>query len=157
VELLLTKFNKWLTTHLLSAEHDLVDGLRQNFNARAHWKRAIASARAIHRLGLGIRGNADVGPTLDISDEEDNDVNSLENGNTVLRRPTKELGDGMTSQWRSTPNFTEQTLHILSDEENHMGASTHLGCEGETMLSSNEDAHGDINTRMPGSLDILHL
>jgi calcium/calmodulin-dependent protein kinase I len=81
----------WLTTHLPSAEYDLVDGLRQNFNARTHWKRAIASARAIHRLGLGIRGNVDVGP-VDISDEED--VNSLEIGDAVL---TTELGDGTRS------------------------------------------------------------
>jgi hypothetical protein len=138
---------------LPSAEHDLVDGLRQNFNARAHWKRAIASARAIHRLGLGIRGNAYIGSTIDISDEEDNGANSHEIGNTVPRNPTKELGDGMTSQWHSIADSMQHTLHTLLDED-QMGASA---CEGETLPSSSEDVDRKINTRMPGSLDILHF
>ncbi|KAF8995951.1 kinase-like domain-containing protein [Cyathus striatus] len=41
----------WLTTHLPSTEHDLSTGLRENFDPRARWRSAIASARAITRLG----------------------------------------------------------------------------------------------------------
>ncbi|KAF5371388.1 hypothetical protein D9615_009696 [Tricholomella constricta] len=41
----------WLTTHKPSTEHDLSTGLREHFDPRARWRSAIASARAIHRLG----------------------------------------------------------------------------------------------------------
>ena len=41
---------QWLTTYSASNEHDLC-GLRENFNARARWKAAINSARAMHRFG----------------------------------------------------------------------------------------------------------
>jgi len=138
----------WLTTHL-SADHDLVDGLRQNFNARAQWKRAIASARAVHRLGLGIRGNAHVGPIIDISDEEDTDVNSLEIGNAVPATLMKEPGDHhMASQQHSTTHSMEQTLHTLWD-------GGHQECEDEIVLLSSEEAHRKkTDTKMPGSLDI---
>lgn len=44
----------WLTTHAASTEHDLGVGLRDHFDPRARWRSAIASARAIHRLGSGI-------------------------------------------------------------------------------------------------------
>ncbi|KAI0059845.1 Pkinase-domain-containing protein, partial [Artomyces pyxidatus] len=39
----------WLTTHNPSTEHDL-SGLRDNFNPRARWRSAIASARAVARF-----------------------------------------------------------------------------------------------------------
>ncbi|KZT40415.1 Pkinase-domain-containing protein [Sistotremastrum suecicum HHB10207 ss-3] len=40
----------WLTTHEPSTEHDLSQGLRENFNPRARWNSAINSVRALHRL-----------------------------------------------------------------------------------------------------------
>ena len=39
-----------MTTHEPSTEHDLSHGLRENFDARARWRAAIASARALYRL-----------------------------------------------------------------------------------------------------------
>ncbi|KAG7440583.1 Pkinase-domain-containing protein [Guyanagaster necrorhizus] len=44
----------WLTTHTANTEHDLGAGLRDHFDPRARWRSAIASARAIHRLGSNI-------------------------------------------------------------------------------------------------------
>ncbi|KAL0959300.1 hypothetical protein HGRIS_014564 [Hohenbuehelia grisea] len=41
----------WLTTYTPSKEHDLSTGLREHFNPRARWRSAIASARAVNRLG----------------------------------------------------------------------------------------------------------
>ncbi|KAJ7111133.1 CAMK/CAMK1 protein kinase [Mycena crocata] len=44
----------WLTTHEPSTEHDLAVGLRENFDAKARWKTAIAGARALGRLNSGL-------------------------------------------------------------------------------------------------------
>jgi calcium/calmodulin-dependent protein kinase I len=41
----------WLTNRSPSTTHDLSTGLRDNFNPRARWKSAIASARALSRFG----------------------------------------------------------------------------------------------------------
>ncbi|KAJ2915800.1 hypothetical protein MD484_g4617, partial [Candolleomyces efflorescens] len=41
----------WLTTHSASEAHDLSAGLRENFDPRARWRSAIASARAVSRFG----------------------------------------------------------------------------------------------------------
>lgn len=41
----------WLTTHKASTEHDVISGLRENFDARKRWRTAIMSARVINRFG----------------------------------------------------------------------------------------------------------
>ena len=41
---------QWLTTHLVSTEHNLHADLRNNFDPHAKWHSAIASARAIGRF-----------------------------------------------------------------------------------------------------------
>ncbi|RXW23553.1 hypothetical protein EST38_g2303 [Candolleomyces aberdarensis] len=43
--------DSWLTTYSASEAHDLSAGLRENFDPRARWRSAIASARAIGRFG----------------------------------------------------------------------------------------------------------
>jgi len=43
--------NHWLTGHEASTEHDVGVGLREHFDAKKRWRSAIASARALHRLG----------------------------------------------------------------------------------------------------------
>ncbi|KAH7908142.1 kinase-like domain-containing protein [Hygrophoropsis aurantiaca] len=40
----------WLTEHEPSTEHDVGAGLRENFNAKARWRTAINSARAMNRF-----------------------------------------------------------------------------------------------------------
>ncbi|KAG1781206.1 kinase-like domain-containing protein [Suillus placidus] len=42
--------NHWLTTHKASTEHDVISGLRENFDARKIWRTAIMSARVINRF-----------------------------------------------------------------------------------------------------------
>ena len=81
---------RWLTSYSPSTAHDLSTGLRDNFNPRARWRSAIASARAISRFGtLGkerkdsLSGASTPGAesggwltpndTRDVSDEEDDD------------------------------------------------------------------------------------
>jgi len=41
----------WLTTHKASTEHDVISGLRDNFDPRKRWRSAIMSARVINRFG----------------------------------------------------------------------------------------------------------
>lgn len=41
---------QWLTTHEPSEEHDLSQGLRENFNPRARWRSAINSVQAMQRI-----------------------------------------------------------------------------------------------------------
>ncbi|KAF9463795.1 kinase-like domain-containing protein [Collybia nuda] len=53
----------WLTTHEPSTEHDLSTGLRDHFDPRARWRSAIASARAIHRLGSAGRASSGLSGT----------------------------------------------------------------------------------------------
>ena len=40
-----------MTAHEASTEHDVGAGLREHFDAKKRWRSAIASARALHRLG----------------------------------------------------------------------------------------------------------
>jgi calcium/calmodulin-dependent protein kinase I len=53
-------------------EHDLVSGLRDNFDARARWRSAITSARLVHRFGMAIKKNTNTSraTTDDESDVE---------------------------------------------------------------------------------------
>jgi hypothetical protein len=52
-------------------EHDLVGGLRDNFDARARWRSAIMSARLVHRFGKVIK-NANSSRAT--TDDEESDV-----------------------------------------------------------------------------------
>ncbi|KAJ7653092.1 CAMK/CAMK1 protein kinase [Mycena polygramma] len=72
----------WLTTHEPSTEHDLAVGLRENFDAKARWKTAIAGVRVLGRLNSGLaRKNESPGSTRSsggwaaagISDDDDDD------------------------------------------------------------------------------------
>ncbi|TFK33753.1 kinase-like domain-containing protein [Crucibulum laeve] len=67
----------WLTTHKPSVEHDLSTGLRDHFDPRARWRSAIASARAVTRLGsfgrASTKSSASGGWMLDDS-SDDNDI-----------------------------------------------------------------------------------
>lgn len=69
---------QWLTTHEPSTEHDLAVGLRENFDARARWKTAIAGVRVVGRLNSGLARKASSsassgssGGWAGISDDED--------------------------------------------------------------------------------------
>ncbi|KAJ7143774.1 kinase-like domain-containing protein [Mycena epipterygia] len=67
----------WLTTHEPSTEHDLAVGLRENFDAKARWKTAIAGARALGRLNSGLLRKASSSASSagwgGISDDDDDD------------------------------------------------------------------------------------
>ncbi|KAJ6551840.1 kinase-like domain-containing protein [Mycena capillaripes] len=70
----------WLTTHEPSTEHDLAVGLRENFDAKARWKTAIAGVRVLGRLNSGLaRKNSSTassptsGGWAGISDDDDDD------------------------------------------------------------------------------------
>ncbi|KAJ7721113.1 CAMK/CAMK1 protein kinase [Mycena metata] len=73
----------WLTTHDASEEHDLAIGLRENFDAKARWKTAIAGARALGRLNSGLArkasnasgsgASASSGGWAAVSDDDDDD------------------------------------------------------------------------------------
>ncbi|KAJ7171144.1 CAMK/CAMK1 protein kinase [Mycena filopes] len=71
----------WLTTHEPSTEHDLAIGLRENFDAKARWKTAIAGARALGRLNSGLalarktssNASGSSGGWAGISDDDDDD------------------------------------------------------------------------------------
>jgi calcium/calmodulin-dependent protein kinase I len=58
--------NVWLTTHAPSTEHDLLIGIRENFDPRARWRQAIGAVRIMSRLANGARSKT----KLDSSDEE---------------------------------------------------------------------------------------
>ncbi|KAF8897991.1 kinase-like domain-containing protein [Gymnopilus junonius] len=62
----------WLTSYKASTDHDLSNGLRENFDAKARWRSAIASARALHRLNsLGSRSSKSANSEVcDSSDDE---------------------------------------------------------------------------------------
>jgi len=66
----------WLTTHKPSAEHDLSSGLRENFDAKARWRSAIASARALHRLNsFGSRSSRSNGEAnSEVCDSSDDEI-----------------------------------------------------------------------------------
>src|SRR5262245_19145384 len=76
----------WLTTHAPEGEHDLSAGLRENFNARAKWRSAIASVRALHRFSsmgswkslesAGSGKSEDSGGWKDSDDEDGSGVES---------------------------------------------------------------------------------
>lgn len=75
---------QWLSGDLAPCEHDL-SGLRENFNAKARWKAAIAGARALHRFGstqsrLSTSSKSSGGWGTDLIDSEDEDEDLVGKG-----------------------------------------------------------------------------
>jgi calcium/calmodulin-dependent protein kinase I len=82
----------WLTTHIPSTEHDLSEGLRENFDARAQWRAAIASARVLARLnrvGSASRQSTSSGGW---KNEGGNDGNETDESDEGGRQSGKVLG-----------------------------------------------------------------
>jgi calcium/calmodulin-dependent protein kinase I len=85
LRLLNLHFSQWLTTHAASAEHDIGGGLRENFNARARWRSAIAGARALNRFSRAASPTSSNGWRSD--SEEDGDERRSNAGSTLSVSP----------------------------------------------------------------------
>jgi calcium/calmodulin-dependent protein kinase I len=126
--------NPWLTTHKPGEDHDLIVGLRENFNAKAKWKSAIASARALHRFGSLAKqqrvastgsGKSDEsggwrGGWKDSDDEEDHGASSgQKNGTMVMKREDSDVEEdsgapsGQKNGTTATRREEEGNPHVM--------------------------------------------
>ncbi|KAJ7763112.1 Pkinase-domain-containing protein [Mycena maculata] len=138
----------WLTTHEPSTEHDLSLGLRENFDAKARWKTAIAGARAIGRLnsGLALARKASAG-WAGISDDDDDDDEDAARARTLEHEQTD---PGENAHVQVTPPAWEKA----GEGEKGGGGGGEKEEEEETdepesVLNGEEEA-----LRIPGSFDM---
>ncbi|PPQ66233.1 hypothetical protein CVT26_010934 [Gymnopilus dilepis] len=153
----------WLTTHKPSAEHDLSTGLRENFDAKARWRSAIASARALHRLNsLGSRSSRS-GANSEVCDSSDDEVtpptpqalanNPGSNEFVHVTAPQeKEKGSSPSLQEQATPKAT------ASKEESRVTEGAQFHDEPEsTGDEATSPARPKVEKRMPGSFHFSDL
>ncbi|KAF7303628.1 Protein kinase domain-containing protein [Mycena indigotica] len=159
----------WLTTHDPSTEHDLGAGLRENFDPRARWRSAIASARALSRLNSGLlaqrerekkkqSGWAAVSDDDDDDEEEENGKSSggLSPGLTpATTQPGLSPGGGEADNKHVSvtppPPATENEQEMTEEPE---------GIDGEEDVKPKPKPHPhakpgeDDDLPMPGSFDM---
>lgn len=107
----------WFTTHEPSEAHDISEGLRENFDPRARWRSAIASARAIGRLG-NISALAAAARDMNEADQQSRTHMSTDSGG-----------------WKISPNATEDDI---SDNEGWRSPA-----KGHSGNSAKEEFLGD--------------
>ncbi|KAJ7620963.1 kinase-like domain-containing protein [Roridomyces roridus] len=140
----------WLTTHEPSTEHDLSAGLRENFDAKARWKKAIAGARALGRLNSGLRkasssasGSATSGGWAGISDDDSDD----EQGH----------GEKVPSPALSAQSGPGENQHVQVTAPDGVTAQDVNGqevAEPESLLPPGSQNEDDDDLQMPGSFDL---
>jgi calcium/calmodulin-dependent protein kinase I len=154
--------NHWLTTHKPGEDHDLIVGLRENFNAKAKWKSAITSARALHRFGslakyerVASTGSGKSGESggwrggwKDSDDEEDHGAPSgQKNGATATKR---ENGDDEESSGAPSGrnNGTTATERKNTDEEENSGGLS--GQKNGTTATKGDEGNQHAMVTSPG-------
>ncbi|KAJ7348004.1 CAMK/CAMK1 protein kinase [Mycena albidolilacea] len=161
----------WLTTHTPSTEHDLAAGLRDNFDARARWKTAIAGVRVLGRLNSGLArkasaasaasaasgsGSGSSGGWAGISDDDDEDEDVGAEA-ALGAGAAQHLGPGENANVQVTPPPPPHDAHPAP----RAGAGA-LVDEPESDLKPEEGkahaaqltAEEEEELRMPGSFDL---
>ncbi|KAF7377992.1 Protein kinase domain-containing protein [Mycena sanguinolenta] len=138
----------WLTTHEASTEHDLAVGLRENFDAKARWKTAIAGVRVLGRLNSGLARKAAAAnggwAAAGISDDDDDDDPSP--GSSTLNSPAPgENANVQVIPPDAEPRSRASTGSVPMVEEPEEAKPAE---EGKAVLVEEEDL------RMPGSFDL---
>jgi calcium/calmodulin-dependent protein kinase I len=136
-----------LTTCDPSVEHDL-GGLRESFDPRARWRLAITSARALHRLGSGIRRTGAGADKVrePLSDSEESVQQDVE-GDAASDVATQVRSDTETSS-RENRDIASQDEPAQNDQINSAGPEANPLIQGE-MRTVSED-----QLSMPGKLDL---
>ncbi|KAJ7457229.1 CAMK/CAMK1 protein kinase [Mycena galericulata] len=149
----------WLTTHEPSTEHDLAAGLRENFDAKARWKTAIAGARALGRLNSGLAAARKASETASstsggwggISDDDDDDDDG--DGGHKPPSPGLTAPPGENANVRVTPPPPHPPTPQAEPQAEGPGA---VGDGGQVEEPESVLAPGDEEEelRIPGSFDI---
>ncbi|KAF7313842.1 Protein kinase domain-containing protein [Mycena chlorophos] len=158
----------WLTTHEPSTEHDLGAGLRENFDARARWRSAIAGARALSRLNSGLlaqreREKKKMNGWGKVSDDDDDDEEEEPSPQPGLSPGGGDGGGDNKSEhvWVTPPaqaQASEGAEGVMTEEpESEKG-----GVEEQTQAPPRPKPHvivksadeDDSEVSMPGSFDL---
>ena len=142
-----------------------MSGLRDNFDARARWRLAIASARAVHRLGMGVRNNTGGDRTnsdddeSDLEDDDEGDAGSEKTKERVVVDSTSQSG---TEVSRLVGSETAHTQPTLSQEpplegEDHTLFPGQKPAETNSKVSKAESEGADKDEQMPGTLHFPDL
>ncbi|RDB29938.1 Calcium/calmodulin-dependent protein kinase [Hypsizygus marmoreus] len=132
----------WLTTHEPSTEHDLSTGLREHFDPRARWKSAIASARAIHRLGsiASSRSNTSVTSQSSGSWMAGIDSDEEEDAKGARGNAAGKVDPGENEYVNVTPP-EEEAVGGEKDKEKEKGMEKQRGDAGNGTPGQPSDAH----------------
>ncbi|EAU87161.2 CAMK/CAMK1 protein kinase [Coprinopsis cinerea okayama7 len=137
----------WLTTHAPSTAHDLSNGLRDNFNPRARWKSAIASARALNRFGSFAAAAAAAAKERELS-SSDSHI-SAETSSEGWRTPTREESEDENEGWRNSDTLPSSSSMKSAPSENRLGDSLRrAGGELSKAPPAADDGHSSINVRV---------
>ncbi|KAF8217996.1 kinase-like domain-containing protein [Mycena galopus ATCC 62051] len=150
----------WLTTHEASTEHDLAVGLRENFDAKARWKSAIAGVRMIGRLNSGLArkassssASASSGGWAGISDDDDDDDERPGGGaetSPSLNSPAP--GENANVQVTPPPNSNAQPQPPpLERKDEELVEEPESDLKSEPGKAAEEE---DVELRIPGSFDL---
>jgi len=171
----------WLTTHEPSKEHDIGQGLRENFNPKARWRSAINSAVAIGRMKKSF---GSYGSQSTVSHDSHSDDEGWANSPAVPMRPkandipqdTKEEDADAQSQKPFAEREGEEKANVDQPRpsnshtllhEDHPNAHATLHHKVSTDLSSkqadstdddDDDMYvpGSFNQRSPTSVNSNH-
>jgi len=142
----------WLTTHEPSTEHDLAVGLRENFDAKARWKTAIAGVRVLGRFNSGLArkasssasGSASSGGWAGISDDdEDDDGEDRPPPSPSLKSPAP--GENKNVQVHPPPDAPQDVDPLVDEPESDVKP-------GDAKADVKADAEEEL--RIPGSFDL---
>ncbi|KAF8626428.1 hypothetical protein AX15_004882 [Amanita polypyramis BW_CC] len=161
----------WLTKHEASKEHDLGAGLRENFDARAHWRSAILSARALARFNSNAKQTRDEALKRVFSDSEESSDDQKEGDKKDEKEDEKPQTPGEEPQEekdsRRQPESQAQQQPQVEEREQPQSASQAWPSqakppnpeeylqEQESFPSHRERRREEFSDfiRMPGSFD----
>ncbi|KAF8344980.1 Pkinase-domain-containing protein [Amanita rubescens] len=163
----------WLTIHEPSKEHDLGAGLRENFDARAQWRSAILSVRALTKLNQAKQAKEDA--LKRVFSDSDEDMSHAEEKKDEQEQPPQEgqqqeKADVQSAQSHDTEFQPQQPSHPEPQSESQTPVSPDqtqtpesdeqlvappqkFGAEqGSKPISPSQREFGEY-VRMPGSFD----
>lgn len=156
----------WLTTYEPSKEHDLGAGLRENFDARARWRSAILSARAIARFNSTAKQAKEDALQHVFSDSDEDDGHSPHDETAKDEKETKsqaapqqqkvDLHPHDITELRLRPPMEHEqsessSSQVQSPESLHAVGQQGRDQDGKTAHHQHEEFGEYI--RMPGSFD----
>ncbi|KAK2462658.1 hypothetical protein APHAL10511_005391 [Amanita phalloides] len=141
----------WLTAHEPSKEYDLGAGLRENFDARAQWRSAILSARALAKFNSAKQAKDDKLSRV-FSDSDEDNAHVKHGDSSSERLPPREKMFAVQSHEES-PTPPQSGPELRSSQPLEVEEPTERDQEPRSTLPDFQHNESGDYIRMPGSFD----